>query len=971
MRKTLLFLAVLMTLVYCPAVHAAVDPYEVMAVTPAEGTVTSLQHFTITFGGLPVTVTQGAIPTLQKGGGATLEGHMSLDDDGQTLYIDFDQNCTAGGDYYLNIPENALTVNGQRLLPLTLRFNIAIDADSFHSQITVDPAEGTVERLQNFTISFPKYIGGIGYNGRATLRHEPSGRTYQAALNAASYNVMAYFPDEVTKPGDYTLTIPAGAVEFYTVDFDVQELTFHYTIEGEVELFYDLITINPAEGTVSSLEQFTISLPETVDAIAAGSQAMLTNATNGATYPAAMTAAGHDVTVDLGQEITTPGEYTLTIPEASLIVNALGEDVAELNFHYTIKSPDTAAYTINPPEGEVYMLQNFTIDYGTTVAVDENARPILVNDETGEAYDCHLIEIGGNAFVYKEYPLSVVGSYTLHVPAACIELLENGTVNPQMAFHYTIVEKDIYIPPVIEDQPEGELRLYQRTGVVIREVEKEVVGENEWPYEITTEAQDGSMSVVFGTDGKVYIQRPVSWSYYNGWVEGTLSADGKTITVPMGQYIAYAKSLEMAVQVAMFTYDEERNSYFYNPAIEQVTYTINADGTITLNGTDELNILGTMNRAFGQQFQYLDYEWLQAGDCSSVYIPIEEMPLTPPQGMATESYYLTTAINDGIEWEPYEATVAVGFDGEDMWLQGISKYLPSAWIKGHVEGNTVTFANTQLLGAYEVLLYFKAADYNPVNGNTTQKDMVLNIDGDGTKFYTYDYAFITTDKDNLSYINYYQGLTLSKQRDAVVEAPQGLKTYQYKVSYKTLDEYGSLVSRQDTIAVGFSGNQVYIGGLWEFMPGAWVTGRLDDGQLVLDLPQYMGDYDQENELTYPIYLNAFDQSTGRLNRQLSLTYDPATHSFQDQSSAFGFGINKTGYLNVKDYYGAVIEPLQDFLAGDVNGDGSITITDVVLLNNYILTGQTMGINLAAADVDRNGQCNISDTVQLINFLLNN
>ncbi len=476
---------------------------------------------------------------------------------------------------------------------------------------------------------------------------------------------------------------------------------------------------------------------------------------------------------------------------------------------------------------------------------------------------------------------------------------------------------------------------------------------------------------MYGENGKVYIQRPVSWSYYNGWVEGTLSADGKTITVPMGQYIAYAKSLEMAVQVAMFTYDEERNSYFYNPAIEQVTYTINADGTITLNGTDELNILGTMNRAFGQQFQYLDYEWLQAGDCSSVYIPIEEMPLTPPQGMATESYYLTTAINDGIEWEPYEATVAVGFDGEDMWLQGISKYLPSAWIKGHVEGNTVTFANTQLLGAYEVLLYFKAADYNPVNGNTTQKDMVLNIDGDGTNFYTYDYAFITTDKDNLSYINYYQGLTLSKQRDAVVEAPQGLKTYQYKVSYKTLDEYGSLVSRQDTIAVGFSGNQVYIGGLWEFMPGAWVTGRLDDGQLVLDLPQYMGDYDQENELTYPIYLNAFDQSTGRLNRQLSLTYDPATHSFQDQSSAFGFGINKTGYLNVKDYYGAVIEPLQDFLAGDVNGDGSITITDVVLLNNYILTGQTMGINLAAADVDRNGQCNISDTVQLINFLLNN
>ena len=88
----------------------------------------------------------------------------------------------------------------------------------------------------------------------------------------------------------------------------------------------------------------------------------------------------------------------------------------------------------------------------------------------------------------------------------------------------------------------------------------------------------------------------MSTSYYDGWVEGTLSEDGKTITVPMGQYIAYARSLEMAVQVAMFTYDEERGSYFYNPNIEEVTYTINDDGSISLNGTDSLNILGTMNR---------------------------------------------------------------------------------------------------------------------------------------------------------------------------------------------------------------------------------------------------------------------------------------------------------------------------------------------------------------------------------------
>ena len=46
------------------------------------------------------------------------------------------------------------------------------------------------------------------------------------------YNVLAFFPEEVTEPGEYTLTIPAGAVVIYTLGEDVHELTFNYTIPG-------------------------------------------------------------------------------------------------------------------------------------------------------------------------------------------------------------------------------------------------------------------------------------------------------------------------------------------------------------------------------------------------------------------------------------------------------------------------------------------------------------------------------------------------------------------------------------------------------------------------------------------------------------------------------------------------------------------------------------------------------------------
>ena len=226
----------LAAVLYAATAGAVVDPYEAMVITPAEGDVDSLQHFTITFADLPVQVAADAIPTLQKGGGATYQGTMRVDDDGTTVVIDFDQCFTTSGHYFLNLPENSLTVNGQRLLPITLRFIIPVTTESFYEQITIDPAEGQVESLQNFVISFPEFIGEIEYGMQATLTNNTTGATWQTDMYDVRYNVLIYFPEEVTEPGDYTLTIPAGAVVFYTFDEQVHELNFHYTIGGGAEL---------------------------------------------------------------------------------------------------------------------------------------------------------------------------------------------------------------------------------------------------------------------------------------------------------------------------------------------------------------------------------------------------------------------------------------------------------------------------------------------------------------------------------------------------------------------------------------------------------------------------------------------------------------------------------------------------------------------------------------------------------------
>ena len=57
------------------------------------------------------------------------------------------------------------------------------------------------------------------------------------------------------------------------------------------------------------------------------------------------------------------------------------------------------------------------------------------------------------------------------------------------------------------------------------------------------------------------------------------------------------------------------------------------------------------------------------------------------------------------------------------------------------------------------------------------------------------------------------------------------------------------------------------------------------------------------------------------------------------------------------------------IKGDVNGDGSISISDVTALIDYLLSGNANGINLVDADCNTDGSISISDVTALIDRLL--
>ncbi len=79
--------------------------------------------------------------------------------------------------------------------------------------------------------------------------------------------------------------------------------------------------------------------------------------------------------------------------------------------------------------------------------------------------------------------------------------------------------------------------------------------------------------------------------------------------------------------------------------------------------------------------------------------------------------------------------------------------------------------------------------------------------------------------------------------------------------------------------------------------------------------------------------------------------------------------NKYQVRNVTDTYLPYLN--DETVVGDVNGDGSVNISDVTVLIDYLLGSGTATVDMDAADVNSDGLVNISDVTILIDMLLGN
>lgn len=297
---------------------------------------------------------------------------------------------------------------------------------------------------------------------------------------------------------------------------------------------------------------------------------------------------------------------------------------------------------------------------------------------------------------------------------------------------------------IITDEPSGTIKTYDRSGYA-------------W-YNAGTGyrkgAQTGTIDFVFAADNKVYIKQPLSKLDVQTWVEGTLSSDGKTITVPLGQYIATNDDGTDAIALHIMEFDEDYEEYTVVNNIHEVTYTV-SEGTIKLNGTSEMYALGGAWASDGDWCGFCDY--------ASVYTESEGNRLVfPPEGLETDSYELKASAYVAAANVTYP--VEMGFSGNDVYLKGIFSDTPNAWIKGTKSGDKITFEAKQYLGQVYSKDYFFLA--TTLSDTHTITPLVLTLNS-STRAYenTTNYAICSGSKTQVYFTEALSSLSLKKVGD--------------------------------------------------------------------------------------------------------------------------------------------------------------------------------------------------------------
>ena len=412
---------------------------------------------------------------------------------------------------------------------------------------------------------------------------------------------------------------------------------------------------------------------------------------------------------------------------------------------------------------------------------------------------------------------------------------------------------------IISEQPAGEKVGYSRSG---KAYYASLFGVG------STELNGALGTVVFGDNNKVYIKDIVSQAGLGTWVEGTIS--GNKITIELPQQLGYNYSYGYGFQAAVVEYDAAEGWYVKS-----------ANQTVTLNydaATGEISTpagkLQTGEELIGIIYDD-DDSWAGYGDWNLTFSAVTDPLVEAPAGLQTELYALTS--------EGYEGSlVKVGFDGNDVYVQGIDKNLPDTWVKGTISGDKVTFKSGQYVGADEV------AGYHQYLMSATAEE---KYDADYDEYYT---EYTLSDGD-ITFNYDATTKTLSASTLFLLNAGKDKVNYLYAFKSATIKPFQEVAATPATPVI----NKLFEGG-WDYFASGYGWGYIDFDLQASDVD---GNYIMPEKLSYQLYTKVNGEVKPMTISPEDFIYLEETmteipYGFQDGWDIYANGANTSFYYHV-------------------------------------------------------------------------
>ena len=227
-------------------------------------------------------------------------------------------------------------------------------------------------------------------------------------------------------------------------------------------------------------------------------------------------------------------------------------------------------------------------------------------------------------------------------------------------------------------------------------------------------SQSGTVTVVEDGD-KVYIKDPITRYTQNTWVEGT--KNGNQILVAAHQPLVWNDQYSTTISLRYGVITAAGNISSADDYVENFVFDIDGDVMTLLNTAAYGNTDGDayfMGALWDDDDSFTGY-----GDAETVltYDPTYVAPstdlVTPPASMQAATWYLNaTSVSSSSEDYVINQEIAVGFVGNDVYVQGLFEDFPEAWVKGTIDGMAIVFSNLQYIGNYagSYDMYFAGTD---------------------------------------------------------------------------------------------------------------------------------------------------------------------------------------------------------------------------------------------------------------------